>query len=384
MPADGIAGPLHGITVVEAASVVMAPLAGRQLAKLGADVIKVEPPGGEILRDASSPTEMSGAVLSLNEGKRSVEIDAKSDHGRAQLRQLIAGADVVLTNYLPAQRARFGLDWPTVSAINPRTILCTAQGYAADSELADEPAYDDTMQAASGLCDIYTKADGAPRLAPYILADKICGITIVYAVLAAVHRRHVDGIGQWVDVPMMDVMADFNCVEQLNDFSFVPPAGPAGWHRTVNPHRKPQPCSDGWVCVLPYTDRDWRAFCTLAGRPELIDDPRYATRAARIRHTDLVQQAISDWTSQRTMQEANGACRHHRIPVQQVNRLEDLVGNDYLRRHGSVRQVSHPDLGDYWSTNPGITFNRTPTAQVSATAFAGQHNDALTTPVEDT
>lgn len=359
-------GPLAGVRVLEVSSVIMAPMAGRLLAKLGADVLKVEPPGGDVLRRAPAPLghPMNGAVLTLNEGKRSIEIDAKTEAGRAELTGLIAERDIVLTNLLPQRRLAYGLDWAAVSAIDPRIILCTAQGYATDSPHADRPAYDDTVQAASGVCDVYAKSDGVPRYAPYVLADKICGMTMVYATLAALHHRDATGAGQWVDVPMVDVMADFNSVEQLNDFAFDPPGGPAGWHRTVNPSRKPQRCLDGWVCVLPYTDRDWAAFCAVAQRPDLLDDPRTAQHAGRVSNTEVVQGAIATWVRSLSTAAVEESCRKARIPVQRVVALEELVEDDYLRGRGSVRRAEHPQVGRYWSTGPGLRYSATPTGQV--------------------
>lgn len=382
VPSDG---PLAGVRVVEVSSVIMAPMAGRLLAKLGADVIKVEPPGGDVLRRVAAPggRAMNGAVLTLNEGKRSVEIDAKTEDGRAALRRLMQKADIVLTNLLPHRRVAYGLDWPTVQGLDPRLILCTAQGYASDSDLADLPAYDDTVQAASGVCDVYGKSDGEPRYAPYVMADKICGLSMVYATLAALHSRHVTGAGQWVDVPMVDVMADFNCVEQLNDFAFDPPGGPAGWHRTVNPTRRPQRCLDGWICVLPYTDRDWGYFCALAQRPELIGDPRTADHAARVANTEAVQRAIAEWVGPLSMDEVEQRCQDARIPVQRVVAIEDLVTDTYLRGRGSMRRADHPSIGSYWSTSPGLTYSATPTGPVGPAPLAGQHRTLLDRHGED-
>lgn len=258
-------GPLAGVTVLEVSSVVMAPLAGRILAKLGAVVTRVEPPGGDVIRrsGAARHPDMAGTHLSLGDGKRNIAIDLGSAEGQAELRQLIAGCDLIVTNHLPRRRHQFGLDWKSIELVNPRAILCTAQGYASSSDLADEPAYDDTVQAASGTCDIFAKSGGGPRYAPYLMANKVAGLTLVYSALAALHYRDRTGQGQWVDVPMIDALADFNLVEQLNEFTFDPPLGEPGWHRTLAPTRVPHPSMDGWICILPYSDRNWADFLRL-------------------------------------------------------------------------------------------------------------------------
>lgn len=362
-------GPLQGVKVLEVSSVIMAPFAGRILAHLGAEVIKVEPPGGDVLRRTGVPDgkTMTGTVLILNEGKDSIEIDAKTEAGRSLLSELIQGADVVVTNLLPQRREQYGLDWESVSRLNERVILCTGQGYGSESELADRPAYDDTIQAASGLCDVNSLVQGHPAFSPFVMADKVSGMAMVYSLLAALYRRSVDGKGQWVDVPMLDVLADFNSAEQLNDHAFDPPVGPAGWHRTIDPDRRPHPCTDGWVCILPYTDRNWAAFAHLLGREELATDPRCATPSARARNIAFTQGLIADFCRDRTIAEVTALCEAARIPCQEVATMESLVANPYLRSRGSMTLRQHPSEGAYWSPSPGIRFSQTPVGEVKHT-----------------
>lgn len=355
-------GPLQGVKVLEVSSVIMAPFAGRILAQMGAEVTKLEPPGGDVLRRTGVPEgkAMSGTVLILNEGKDSIEVDAKTDAGRGLLRELLRDTDVVLTNLLPERRRQYGLDWESVSCMNERAILCTGQGYGSESELADRPAYDDTIQAASGLCDVNRFIQGQPAFSPFVMADKVSGMAMAYSLLAALYRRSVDGKGQWVDVPMLDVLADFNSMEQLNDYAFDPPVGPAGWHRTIDPDRQPHPCTDGWVCVLPYTDRNWRAFVQLLGRKELARDPRCATPSARARNIAFTQGLIADFCRGRAVAEVIDLCESARIPCQEVATMESLVSNSYLRSRGSMTRREHPTEGPYWSPSPGIRFSETP------------------------
>lgn len=372
-------GPLAGVRVVEVSTVVMTPMAGRQLAKLGATVVRVEPPGGDVMRavGASAAPGMSGAAHSLGDGKYNLAIDLRTEEGAAELRTLLASADIVLTNHLPSRRRKYGLDWESVREANPRAILCTAQGYASDSDLADTPAYDDTVQAASGVCDVYARAEGGrPRYAPYVMADKVCALTIVYSVLAALHHRDAHGRGQWVDVPMVDVMVDFNLAEQLNDFSFVPPLGPAGWHRTLAPSRSPHRCADGWVCVLPYSDRNWRDFLGIAGVEFGAGEAPFATNQARNENMAEVQSLISVYAAGRTTQEIVRECGAAGIPVQPVRTLESLVEDDYLRGRGTIQQTRHPLGHSYFRTTPNISFSDSPLEPVRpATAVDADRED---------
>lgn len=356
------AGPLAGVRVAEISSVVMAPMAGRLLAKLGATVVKVEPPRGDVVRHIGARVApgMSGAAHSLGDGKYNIAIDTGTEEGLAELRGILGSADIIVTNHLPARRRRFGLDWESVRALNPRAILCTAQGYAGDSAMADTPAYDDTVQAASGVCDIYAKSEGRPRYAPYVMADKVCALTIVYSVLAALHHRDTHGRGQWVDVPMVDVMVDFNLAEQLNDFSFIPPRGPAGWHRTLAPGRRPHRCVDGWICVLPYSDRNWSDFLRIAGVEGDAENVPFATNQERNEGMEDVQAIIADYAAERTTREILDECGAAGVPVQPVRTLESLVEDDYLRERGTVQRTRHPLGHSYLRTTPNISFSDSP------------------------
>ncbi|HJE59454.1 MAG TPA: CoA transferase [Nocardiopsis listeri] len=355
-------GPLAGVRVAEISGVVMAPMAGRLLAKLGATVVKVEPPHGDVVRNIGARVApgMSGAAHSLGDGKYNIAIDMSTEEGLAELRVILGSADIIVTNHLPSRRRRFGLDWESVRAINPRAILCTAQGHASDSTMADTPAYDDTVQAASGVCDIYSKSEGRPRYAPYVMADKICALTIVYSVLAALHHRNTHGRGQWVDVPMVDVMVDFNLAEQLNEFSFIPPRGPAGWHRTLAPSRRPHRCVDGWVCVLPYSDRNWGDFLRIAGVDCEAGNVPFATNQERNDNMEDVQAIISGYAAERTTREILRECGSVGVPVQQVRTLESLVEDDYLRERGTVQEIRHPLGHSYFRTTPNISFTDSP------------------------
>lgn len=372
-------GSLTDVRVLEVSSVIMAPFAGKQLARLGAQVIRVEPPSGDVMRRVGAEAEpgLTGASLSMGDGKLSIAVDLKSERGREELRALIAASDIVLTNHPPRRRQEYGLDWETVREVNPQAVLCTAQGYASDSGLGDAPAYDDTVQAASGVCDIYAKSLGRPRFAPYIMADKICGITIVYAALAALHHRDATGSGQWVDVPMVDVMVDFNLAEQLGDYAFTPPLGDAGWKRTLAPSRTPHQCADGWVCVLPYSDRNWADFVALAGHDHGGEVP-FAFNRERNSNTEKVQQIIAEYAASRTLEQIRQECGDRRIPVQSVRTVESLVEDPYLRSRGTVQSVEHPRGFSYTRTSPAITFSASPSVPSRpAAAVDGDRDEVI-------
>lgn len=354
-------GPLEGLKVLEISSVIMVPFAGSILAKLGADVLRIEPPNGDSLRQTGAQRDyrVSGSVVSFWDQKRSLTLDLKSDNGRKLLFALFENADIIVTNLLASKREKLGITWAIIRELNPRAIFCTAQGFKTGSEWEDRPAYDDTIQAASGICDIYRLSSGTPRLAPYVVADKVCGITIVYSCLAALHHRSSTGRGQHVEVPMMDTMVHFNLAEQLNDYAFDPPLGSAGWHRTLAPQRRPHECRDGWVCVLPYTDKNWSAFMEHIGAPS--DEYKHLqTRKGRIQHADEVHALIESYTRVRKAETVQDELASLGIPYSEVNSLESLMEHDYLRSMNTISRVSNPQIGNYWRTTPNISFSESP------------------------
>lgn len=337
--------PLDGVRVLEAGTVIMTPYAGKVLRDLGADVIKADPPGGDIGRRAGLLGPDGGSVLSrqLNAGKRSIVVDARTESGRRELDALVGWADIILTNTLPGRRTEFGLDWEQVRANNPRAILVTGQGFATDSDRADDPAYDDIVQAASGLADTYRLRDGAPGYSPYVVADKLCGTTMAQSALAALHRRSVDGAGCWVDVPMVDTVAAFTLVEHMGGTAFDPPAGPVGWSRVLAPEHRPHPTRDGWICVMPYTDANWRAFCGILGRPDLVEDPRVATHRARSGDPSFYEQILADYARTRTSAQIESECAAAAIPARRVARIDDLTSDPYLGERPFLERTPHPD-----------------------------------------
>ncbi|WP_236795571.1 CaiB/BaiF CoA-transferase family protein [Amycolatopsis sp. GM8] len=355
-------GPLAGIVVIDCTSVVMGPYATSLLADLGAEVIKVEPPAGDVGRriGPKAADGLSALSLRLLRNKTSVVLDLAADDGRRRLTDLVAGADAVVTNILPSARARLGLDYDSLAAVRPDVVLCTGQAYSSHSDRRDVSGYDDTVQALSGMADSYRLRSGEPAYSPSITADKTCGLLMALATVSALYSRLRDGAGQWVDVPMVDNMAAFNLVEHLGGHAFDPPRGDVGWARSLAPGRRPHPASDGWVCVMPYTDGDWRRFVVLAGREDLLDDPRFATVGQRSDRSDEVQAVIAGFVAARTVAEVVSSCQGAKIACAPVRTLDSLVDDDYLRERRTVETLEHPTSGHYRNVRLPLDFSRTP------------------------
>lgn len=353
-PADD--GPLAGVRVVDLTSVVMGPFATQILGDLGADVITVERGAGDTNRvmGPGPHPELSGVALNLQRNKRNISLDVKHPDGYAVLQRLLATCDVVVTNLRPGVLARAKLAYEDVRPLRPDIIFCQAHGYASDTELADEPAYDDIVQGASGMADAARRAWGTPALMPTILADKVCALTIVYSVTAALLRRERTGEGEHIEVPMVDTMRAFMLVEHGAGAIASPGAdggaGRAGYQRILTPERRPHRTADGWICVLPYSQAHYDHFFS-RWRPELVGDDRYATGSARIESSDFLYAQIRGIIEQQTTAEWLSFCSSNGIPASPVASLDEMVDD--------LPGVEHPLIGTYKHIPPPVRFAST-------------------------
>ena len=361
---DTSAGPLAGITVIDLTAVVLGPLTTQILGDLGADIIKVEPPEGDIMRagGAARHPGMGSIYLALNRNKRSVALDLKQPEGAAVLRRLIARADVVIHNMRAAAIARLGFDYAAVQAINPKIVYCAAYGFSERGPYRDYPAYDDLIQARAGIAALAEAHAPAPIFAPTLIADKTVGLTAVYAVLAALFHRERSGQGQAIEVPMFETMVAFTLAEHLGGLTFEPPLGSAGYARLLAPDRRPHRTTDGHVAILPYTTRHWRDFFALAGRPELGSDPRIADPATRNRHVGELYALLAELVATKPTGFWLDGCRAADIPAAPVNPLAALPDDPHLAAVGLFAHTEHPSEGAIRELRPPVGFSATPTA----------------------
>jgi crotonobetainyl-CoA:carnitine CoA-transferase CaiB-like acyl-CoA transferase len=363
-------GPLQGVRVLDLSSVVMGPLATQILGDLGADVITVEDPRGTLSRvmTAGPVPTLSGLALNLLRNKRNVILDLKDPEGRRQALDIASTVDAVVTNLRPGTLARLGMTYEDVRAVREDVVYCQAQGYPSDSPAADAPAYDDVIQAGSGIPDTFRRMEGEPVLVPTLVADKVSGLTIAYAVLAALFERERTGRGQRIEVPMIDVMTAFTLVEHAGPATTVPPLGPPGYGRILNPERKPQRTSDGWINVLAYTRRNYEDLFAEAGRPDLADDERIHSARSRITHADSLYRDVASVLTARTTAEWLEFCGRVGIPASPVPTLEELVD--------ALPEDDHPLAGRYKVIPQPVRFanHRGPTVRRHA-AVSGEHTD---------
>ena len=325
--------PLEGVRVLEIASIIVGPLAGQYLGDMGADVIKLEPPEGDrtrVMGPRRSP-KMGSFFLTSNRSKRSIVADLKTAEGRQILQSLVATSDVLLHSMRTPAADRLGLKYDTLAQSNPRLVYCHVAGYGDDGLYAGRPAYDDIIQAASGLAHLQTVIAGQPRFIPTIIADKISGLHAAYAIAMALIQRNMTGAGQKVDVSMFETMTAFNMVEHQWGHAFEPPIAPMGYEPVSTASRRPYKTKDGFLVVLPYNDSDWHRFFELAGAPEVMKDERFATFQARQKHFRVVWDEIEQQIARKTNAQWLQLLTPEDIPFSLVNSLEDLVDDPHLR-----------------------------------------------------
>ena len=357
-PTDG-AGPLHGVRVVDLTAMVMGPYCTQIMADMGADVIKVEPPQGDNTRYISvGPAPgMGGVFVNVNRGKRSAVLDLQTDAGRTALRRLIETADVFIHSMRAKAVARLGFGYPEVAAINPAVIYTNCYGYSRRGPEADRPAYDDTIQAQCGIPAVQEQLTGEANYVGTIMADKVAGLTALYATMMALFHRERTGQGQEVEVSMFETMASFMLVEHANGAMFDPPLGPAVYPRTVAPNRRPYATKDGFVAALIYNDKHWNAFVA-AVQPAWACD-LYATLERRARQIDTVYGLVAETMLERTTADWLDLFRALEIPAAPIQTPDALFDDPHLNAVGMVETVQTPHGPVRF---PGVPtwFSRTP------------------------
>jgi crotonobetainyl-CoA:carnitine CoA-transferase CaiB-like acyl-CoA transferase len=341
--------PLEGLRILDLTSMVLGPYATQILADYGADVVKVEPPQGDLMRKggALKSVDMGSLHLQLNRNKRSLVLDLKQPAARKVLLRLCERADVFVHNNRLAAMRRLQLAAGDVRAVNPRLVYVSLIGYGDDGPYAGKPAYDDLIQGICALPAIAAEAGRQePRYVPLTLVDRIVGINAVHAILAAVFRRDRTGDGQSVELPMFETMAQFVLGDHLGGRSFDPPIGEPGYGRLMTPNRRPYATCDGYVCVLIYTDRHWRAFFEALGRlNEYLADPRLSDHAVRARHYNEVYGIVADILRTRTTAEWMALFERCDIPCAPMSDLDALIDDPHLAAVAFFESKSHPTEG---------------------------------------
>ncbi|MBI4191848.1 MAG: CoA transferase [Betaproteobacteria bacterium] len=342
-------GPLTGVKVIDLTNIVMGPYATHILADMGADVIKVESPEGDLMRyfQPYRHSGMSGQVLHLNRNKRSLVLDLKRPESAAALRRMIEKSDVLVHNMRRKAIQRLGFSYEDVKALNPDLVYCGAHGFGSGGPYEDKAAYDDMIQAGCGAAALSARVHGEPAYLPTALCDKLTGQTIAYAILGALYQRASGGGGQHVEVPMFETSIEFMLSEHICGGSFEPPLGKVGYMRILDRSRKPFKTADGYICIMPYSEKNWHDFFDYIGTPEHRTDPRFASYDARVQHVDVLYGLIEREAAKRPNSVWVTFCDQASIPCMPVISLDDIHEDPHVRAVGLFNVCDHPTEGKY-------------------------------------
>lgn len=373
------AGPLDGVRVLDLTSVVLGPVATQVLADFGADVIKVESPEGDLMRanGVSKHAGMSSIYLTLNRNKRSMVLDLKLEQDKAVLRQLIEKADVLVHNMRLSAIERLGFGYEAVAGINPRIVYCVATGFGQDGPHRDKPAFDDIIQAACGLVALDADDGAPPHLFPSLIADKTTGLALANAVLAALLYRERRGVGQFVEVPMLETMTSFVMAEHMGGLCFDPAPAAAGYARLLKGGRRPLRTCDGWICALPYTDRHWQSFLKVAGREDLAEKYRVDDRAQRNANIRQLYQHLAEIMPLRSTAEWMEILDALDVPATPLYTLDQLPEHPHLRAVGLFQDTEHPTEGRLREMRPATHFSATPLSIRRHAPNLGEHTEEI-------
>jgi crotonobetainyl-CoA:carnitine CoA-transferase CaiB-like acyl-CoA transferase len=375
MPAE-LNGPLAGIRVLDLTTVQMGPWCTRIVADFGADVIKVEAPEGDSSRYTGIPRHrgMSGSFQHNARGKRSIAIDLKHPEAQQAVLRLIPTVDAFASNIRPAALARLGLDYDSIRKLNPSIVYLSMVGYGSAGRYAGRPAYDDLIQAAAAIPMLLQRSTGQPRFIPMAAIDRIVGSAAANALLAGLLARARTGIGQMIEVPMFETIAQFVLSEHMQGQTFDPPTSPAGYPRTLSPHRRPYATKDGFIAVLPYNDGQWRRFFQIVGKSHILEsDPRFADIASRTANIDSLYEMIGEELQHRTTDEWLVLLQQNDIPCMRPHTLETLLEDPHLADAGFFQWEDHPSEGRIRTMREPSTWSETKPPTGRFAPRLGQH-----------
>ena len=372
--------PLEGVVVIDLGQVYQGPYAGFLMAQAGATVIKVEPPTGEPVRHRARISKGNAVPFAmLNANKRNISLNLKSPEGVTVLKELAAKADVLIENYAPGVLDRLGAGYSVLSAINPRLVYGSATGYGLSGPDRDNLAMDLTVQAVSGIMSVTGFADGPPVKAGPAITDFISGVHLYAGILTALYDREKSGRGRLVEIAMVEAvypaMAS-NLADVFNRKAAAPRTGNRHGGLAEAPYNV-YPASDGYVAIISVNESHWIGLARAMGRPELAEDPRLKTVLDRLKHIDLTDQIVSEWSSRLTRNEIVEICRAHRVPCASVRDLLEVTEDRHLHARGMLREIEHPEYGDILVHRSPLVLHEAATPEYIPSARLGQHNSEI-------
>jgi crotonobetainyl-CoA:carnitine CoA-transferase CaiB-like acyl-CoA transferase len=374
-------GPLAGVRIIDLTEFIFGPYATQTLGDMGAEVIKVENPGGDRQRHSGKygkNADMGSVFMALNRNKKSITLDLKDETAREKLRALIPTAQVFIHNVRVDAMARLGFGYDEVAKLNPSIVYVHCVGYGSDGPYAGRQAFDDLVQAASGASDLLPRVDGNDdmRLLPSFVADKVSSLHATYAVLAALFHRERTGEGQFVEVPMLESFTHFLMVEHLYGASFEPPSGRIGHTPALANDRRPLKTKDGHIAIQPVSRAASAKFFELGGIPDAYESERFvnAPKGSKVAvYYEMLREAALTHTTDEWMKLGD----EHRIPIMRANTLDEVLEDPHLKAVNFFQLRDHPTEGKWRAMKPPVKFSKTPSSIRSDPPRPGENGDEV-------
>ncbi len=373
-----MSAPLEGLKVIELARILAGPWAGQTLADLGADVIKVESPAGDDTRRWGPPFieregDTSAAYFhACNRGKRSVRADFRTPEGRQLVRDLVADADVVIENFKVGGLAKYGLDYESLSRLNPALVYCSITGFGQDGPYAHRAGYDYIIQGMCGLMSVTGDPQGQPQKVGVAVADIFTGLYATTAILAALHQRRQTGRGQHIDMALLDAATAITANQAMNYLTTgIPPGRIGNAHQNLAPYQVFD-CADGWIIIATGNDAQYQRLCALLGLPELAEAPEFATNADRIRNREELTRRLTAATLQRSRAELLAECERAGVPAGPINDLAEVFADPQVRHRGLRAEVEGIP-----TVRPPFRFSQAEVSLGRASPRLGEHEEEI-------
>lgn len=373
-----MAAPLAGIKVIELARILAGPWAGQTLADLGADVIKVEAPEGDDTRQWGPPFverdgDRSAAYFhATNRGKRSITCDFRTAEGQEVVRRLVADADVVIENFKVGGLRKYGLDWPSLQAVNPRLVYCSITGFGQTGPYAHRAGYDFIIQGMAGLMSVTGEPEGQPQKVGVAVTDVFTGVYAATAILAALVQRGVTGKGQQIDMALMDVATAIMANQNMNFLTTGrAPRKMGNAHPNLAPYAVFD-CADGWIILATGNDGQYRKLCGILGLEGMAEAPDYLTNADRIRNREAMTAAITAKTLGWKKADLLKACEDQGVPAGPINDLSEVFADPQVIARGMQL-----DLGGVPGVRSPFTFSDAELALGRPAPKLGEHQDEV-------
>lgn len=371
-------GPLTGIRVLDLATMISGPLAGMMLADQGAEVIKIESPGmGDMMRHLGTQKNgVTGLYALHNRGKKSIVLDLKNDKGAALLRELIGTADVLIQNFRPGAMDRLGFGYDDVAKVNPKLIYVSIAGFGHDGPSANRRVYDNVIQAASGLASVQTDpVSGKPALFRHLICDKVTAYTAAQAITAALFARERGQSGQHIQLSMLDAAIAFTWADCAMDVALLD--DDAARLPTISANYVPVTFKDGYAAVSVVTESEFRGYCAALGKPELADDPRFASSTLRSVNGDEYRKIVRELAAEMPLETFLRGAQQHDVPAGGMNDLLSVVDDPQVIHNETFVVRQHPAAGTIREVRPAPRFSATPANIGHPAPAKGAHTDEV-------